>query len=77
MCICGEGVLAGKLCPDCGKFTFHKSPKGRLCSKCGYEMYIPVNDGKGGKGGKCSHCNKHKVFNNKCSGCAAEYKRAK
>ncbi len=65
--------MAGKLCPGCGQLTFFKTTTGRKCSKCGCEMTIPINSGKGGKGQKCSNCGKFTVFNRKCSECGATY----
>lgn len=65
--------MAGMMCPKCGKQTFHKSPTGRLCSNCGYEMIVPANSGKGGLGRKCSNCGKMQVFNNVCRNCGATY----
>ncbi len=66
--------MAGKLCPKCGKFTFFENSVGRKCSKCGFTMIVPANEGKGGKGTKCSNCNKMTVFDNKCRSCGAIYK---
>lgn len=66
--------MAGKLCPNCNKYTFFEINIGRECSKCGYKMILPVNNGKGGRGQKCSNCSKLTVFNNKCSNCGAQYK---
>lgn len=72
--------MAGKMCPNCGKMTFHISPTGRKCSKCDYEMTVRPNKGKGGKGTLCANCGEHKVWpdkNNKkkskCAGCGATY----
>ncbi len=65
--------MAGKLCPNCNKLTFFETNTGRKCSKCGYEMNLPINSGKGGKGTKCSNCGKFTVFNNKCTECGASY----
>ena len=70
----GVESMAGKLCPECNQFTFFSTATGRKCTKCGYEMILPVNDGKGGKGFKCSNCNKFTVFNGKCKNCGAIYK---
>lgn len=74
--------MAGKMCPDCGEMTFHKTPTGRKCSKCQYEMKIPPHGGTGGKGCVCSNCGEHKVraVTNKtdqwkCTGCGAEFTR--
>lgn len=66
--------MAGKLCPNCNRFTFFETQTGRKCSKCGYTMTLPANDGKGGPGKKCSNCGKLTVFNNKCRNCGAQYK---
>lgn len=66
--------MAGKRCPECGQFTFFTTTTGRKCTKCNYEMILPVNDGKGGKGTKCSNCNKFTVFNGKCTSCGAIYR---
>ncbi len=43
--------MAGKLCPNCNELAFFKTTgDNRKCSKCGYEMIIPPNSGKGGRG---------------------------
>lgn len=65
--------MAGKMCPGCSEFTFFETPTGRLCSKCGYEMKIPVNNGKGGKGQKCSNCGRYTVFDGTCNSCNAKF----
>lgn len=65
--------MAGKLCPNCGERTFFETLNGRECSKCGWKMTIPPNEGKGGRGKKCSHCGSYTVFNGKCSNCGAKY----
>ena len=65
--------MAGKLCPNCGKFTFFETTSGRQCSKCGYQKILPVNAGKGGTGQKCSNCGQFTVFDNKCRSCGARY----
>lgn len=74
--------MAGKMCPDCGQMTFHITPTGRKCSKCGYEMKVRPNGGMGGKGSACPNCNAHKVRavpgnDNRwqCSGCGATFSR--
>ncbi len=73
--------MAGKLCPECGDLTFFESKTGRLCSRCGYTMTLPINESKGGKGRRCSNCGKSTVFeqtvqgNSKCSNCGATYKK--
>ena len=61
---------AGKMCTECGKYTFITTPTGRECSKCGYKMV--VNPGPG-KGKKCANCNKYQVFDGKCRNCGASY----
>ena len=66
--------MAGKICPNCGELTFFNKPTGRECSKCGFKMIIPANEGKGGRGNRCSNCGKLTVFNGKCRSCSAEYK---
>lgn len=66
--------MAGKMCPKCGKYTFFENTSGRKCSKCGYTMILPANNGKGGRGQKCSNCNKLTVFDGKCRNCGAQYK---
>lgn len=65
--------MAGKLCPNCNKYTFFSTTDGRKCTKCGYTMTIAPNDGKGGRGRTCSNCGKMMVFNNKCTNCGAKY----
>ena len=65
--------MAGMKCPKCSEFTFFETPKGRKCTKCGYEMVVPPNQGKGGKGALCTHCGEYRVFNGKCAGCGATY----
>lgn len=68
------GAMAGKRCPSCGAFTFFETASGRKCTKCGYEMILPVNEGKGGKGSKCANCNRYTVFHGVCSNCGARYR---
>ena len=63
---------AGKLCPECGKWTFIVTLDGRKCSNCGYTMKI--NPGPG-KGKKCSNCDKFQVFNGKCRNCGAVFSK--
>ena len=65
--------MAGKMCPKCGQYTFFTQPFGRECTKCGYQMVLPVNDGKGGKGQRCPNCGKQTVFNAKCRNCGAQF----
>ena len=69
--------MAGKLCKKCGQYTFFQTPTGRKCSRCGYEMILPSNSGKGGRGQQCSNCSKLTVFDNKCKNCGAQYKQCK
>jgi hypothetical protein len=75
--------MAGKMCPHCGQMTFHKTPTGRKCSKCSFEMKVPPNNGKGGKGNLCPNCDEHKVrpdTNNdkksRCTGCGATFTKS-
>lgn len=68
--------MSVKKCPNCGEETFFKTPTGRKCTKCDYEMIVPANKGKGGKGCKCSHCGKFRVFDGVCRECGAEYTSA-
>ena len=42
-----------KKCPNCGKWTMLETPTVRECSKCGFAVTAPINDGKGGKGYQC------------------------
>lgn len=65
--------MAGMTCPNCGEMTFFKTPRGRKCTKCGYEMVIPANDGKGGRGTRCPNCGKLTVFHGRCTNCGAEF----
>lgn len=66
--------MAGKVCPNCHEETFFLTTgKDRKCSKCGYEMRVPPNFGKGGRGKKCANCGSYTVFANKCRTCGAEY----
>lgn len=65
--------MAGKICPKCGQFTFFETVSGRKCTKCGYTMTVPANEGKGGRGQKCSNCGQFTVFNGKCRNCGASY----
>lgn len=67
--------MPGKKCPNCGNATFF----GKSCTKCGYTMSVPVNDGKGGKGKKCPNCDSYSVFPNgnkayRCNSCGATFK---
>lgn len=66
--------MAGKVCPDCGKATLFETPTGRKCTKCGYSIYLPPNNGKGGLGKRCPICGKQSVFNGKCTKCGAKQK---
>ena len=65
--------MAGKPCPKCSQQTFFKTPTGRKCTKCAYEMKVPASGGTGGKGKECSNCGRFTVFNNTCRNCGAEY----
>ena len=56
--------MPGKICPRCNQYTFFETTNGRKCTKCGYTMTVPANDGKGGRGQKCSNCGQFTVFNN-------------
>ena len=42
-----------KKCPNCGNWTMFETPTGHECSKCGFAVTAPINDGKGGKGYQC------------------------
>lgn len=67
--------MAGKLCPNCYELTFFKTTgKNRKCSKCGYEMFVPPNFGKGGCGKKCANCGRLTVFNGECTTCGATFR---
>nr|WP_317403983.1 hypothetical protein [uncultured Helicobacter sp.] len=68
--------MAGSKCPQCGKLTFFGTSYEKRC-KCGYQMKVPPNGGKGGKGNKCSNCGAHTVFNAKCTQCGAKYSLSK
>jgi len=65
--------MAGKTCPNCGQFTFFETTTGRKCTKCGFKMITPPNDGKGGRGTKCPNCGKYQVFDKKCRNCGAVF----
>jgi rRNA maturation protein Nop10 len=65
--------MAGSRCPNCGRQTFFLSEKGRKCSKCDYEMTVPINNGKGGKGKLCPNCHKFTIQKNKCTNCGATF----
>ena len=70
--------MAGRQCPNCHELTFFKTNgNNRKCSKCGYEMIVPANGGKGGKGKKCANCGLFTVFDNTCRNCGAEYRMPK
>jgi hypothetical protein len=61
-------------CPKCGNRTFHQTPNGRECSRCGYDINFPGGiDG----GHQCHHCGKRAVFENQgvmtCKNCGAQY----
>lgn len=65
--------MPGKECPNCGQQNFFKSLVGRTCSKCGFKMIVPANEGKGGRGQKCSNCKHFTVFNGECRRCGAKF----
>ena len=65
--------MAGKMCPKCGEPTFFEKPFGRECSRCGHNMILPANGGKGGKGQRCTNCRQFTVFDGKCRNCGARY----
>lgn len=65
--------MAGKRCPKCGELTFFETTSGRSCARCGYQMIVPANSGKGGRGQRCSNCNQFTVFDGKCRNCGAKY----
>lgn len=69
--------MAGKMCPKCGRLTFFQTLTGRKCTKCGCEMILAPNGGKGGRGTKCPNCGKMTVFNNRCQNCGATFKMGK
>ncbi len=66
--------MAGMKCPKCGKFTVFNTPSGKSCSNpdCDYSVYVPPNNGKGGKGRKCLNCGSYTVFNGRCTNCGAK-----
>lgn len=63
--------MAGKMCPKCGRQTLWDKGNKFECSKCGYTIIIPVNNGMGGKGKKCPVCGKFTWFDGKCRSCGA------
>lgn len=65
--------MAGSKCPNCKKNTLFKTATGLKCNNpdCTYELYVPANDGKGGKGQQCKNCGQFTVFNDKCRSCGA------
>lgn len=70
--------MAGRLCPNCNELTFFlTSGNDRRCSKCGFEMRVPPNAGKGGRGKKCANCGRMTVFENKCQSCNATFSYSK
>ena len=69
--------MAGKKCSNCGNKTFFDTPTGGACSKCGFTMTVPANEGKCGKGSKCLNCGNNTVFDNVCRTCGAKYKVVK
>lgn len=69
----GGKIMAGKMCPRCGQYTFFETSTGRRCTKCNYTMNVPPNEGRGGRGQKCSNCGAFTVFNGKCRSCGATF----
>lgn len=65
--------MAGMLCPECGQQTLFKTPTGRRCTKCGFEVRVPINENKGGKGSKCFNCGHFTVRDGKCTDCGTEH----
>ena len=63
----------GAQCPNCYAFTFHKSPNGRVCSKCGYHMIVPKSFNRP-HGTICANCDCDGVVDGKCVVCGATYK---
>lgn len=70
----GGDAMPGRICTRCGEPTFFMNNMGGRCTKCGFTMTLPANDGKGGRGSKCINCGKLTVFDNKCRNCGAIYK---
>lgn len=64
--------MAGKKCPNCGKWTMFETSTGRECSKCGFAVTAPINNGKGGKGYQCPICGNFTFLGKKCSTCGAK-----
>jgi hypothetical protein len=63
-------------CPECGNRTFHQTPTGRQCSRCGIiddDINIPQNK----KSTQCRNCGRKMVFENQgvrsCRNCGAQY----
>lgn len=48
--------MAGKMCPQCGQYTFFARPFGRECMKCGFRMVLPAKDGEGQRCANCGKC---------------------
>ena len=72
-------ILAGKLCPNCKELTFYKTiGENRKCTKCGYEMYVPITS-KGRGSSRCPNCKRLTVHNQngklRCTSCGAEFKK--
>lgn len=64
--------MAGRLCLGCGQRTLFATTDGKYrCSKCGYELSVPVNGGRGGRGKRCPICKRYTFHNGKCSSCGA------
>lgn len=70
--------MAGKLCPNCKELTFYKTiGENRKCSKCGYEMIVPIKSK--GRGEKCPNCGRLTVQNQNgklsCTSCGAVFRK--
>ena len=63
--------MSGKSCPKCGALTLWSQGNKLVCSKCGYSVHIPSNQGKGGKGAKCPACGRYTWFDGRCNSCGA------
>ncbi|MDE6780357.1 MAG: hypothetical protein K2J40_02720 [Ruminococcus sp.] len=64
--------MAGRLCPKCGNYTFFETTTGRKCTKCNYAIFVPPNNGKGGRGKRCPNCRLMTMFDGKCTRCGAK-----
>lgn len=65
--------MPGMKCQKCGRLTLFNTPTGKKCSNpdCNYEIFVPANNGKGGKGKRCLICNQNTVFDGKCRNCGS------